>query len=49
MFAASIGMWMRSAFGPYALATATLLLMIVGLRNAWDLVIWFAQKRAGMT
>ena len=47
MLAAAIGIWMRGAFGPYALAAAVMLLMVVGIRNAWDLVIWFAQKRAG--
>ncbi len=45
MFAAGIGMWTRSAFGPFALGATTLLLMVVGIRNAWDLVLWFAQKR----
>ncbi len=49
MLAAAIGIWMRGAFGPYALAAAVMLLMVVGIRNAWDLVIWFAQKRAGVT
>jgi hypothetical protein len=47
MLAGSIGMWTRSAFGPYSLAVATIVLTVVGIRNAWDLVIWFATKRGG--
>ena len=47
MLAAAIGVWVRSAFGPYALAAALLLLMAVGIRNAWDLVLRLAQKRGG--
>jgi hypothetical protein len=46
MLAAGIGIWMRSAFGPFTLGAATILLTVVGLRNAWDLVLWFARKRA---
>jgi hypothetical protein len=38
-------MWMRAAFGPFTLGAAMILLMMVGIRNAWDLVLWFAQKR----
>jgi hypothetical protein len=45
MLAAGIGMWLRSAFGAFTLGAATILLMVVGIRNAWDLVLWFAQKR----
>jgi hypothetical protein len=46
MLAAGIGMWTRSAFGAFTLSAAMTLLMIVGIRNAWDLVLWFAQKRS---
>jgi hypothetical protein len=46
MLAAGIGIWMRSAFGPFTLGAAMILLTVVGLRNAWDLVLWFARKRA---
>jgi hypothetical protein len=45
MLAAGVGMWMRSAFGAFTLSAAMILLAVVGIRNAWDLVLWFAQKR----
>jgi hypothetical protein len=45
MFAAGIGMLLRGAFGPFTLGAAMILLMVVSIRNAWDLVLWFAHKR----
>lgn len=41
--AAGAGIWSLSAFGPYALAAAMVLLLLVGIRNAWDLVVYTSQ------
>jgi len=43
--AAAIAIWRGSALGAPTLAFATLLLLVVGIHNAWDLVIWLAQQR----
>ena len=40
---AGAGIWSLSAFGPYALAAAMVLLLLVGIRNAWDLVVYTSQ------
>ena len=32
------------AAGAYVLAMATVLLIIVGIRNAWDIVVWMTRK-----
>lgn len=45
MIAGATGVWIRSAFGPFALGAAMILLMVVGIRNAWYLVIFLALKR----
>ena len=34
----------NAAIGLYALATASVLLIVVGIRNAWDIVVWMTQK-----
>jgi len=34
----------RVAPGPYTLAGATVLLVIIGIRNAWDIVVWMTTR-----
>lgn len=33
------------AIGLYVIAGATLLLVVVGIRNAWDIVLWVAKRQ----
>jgi hypothetical protein len=47
--AAALFIWHHSAIGPPLLAGALMLLLLVNLRNAWDLTLFFAQRRAGDT
>jgi hypothetical protein len=42
--AAAAAIWVQAAFGMALLAGATLLLLLVGIRNAWDLVVYSVQK-----
>ncbi len=35
---------MSRAIGLYAIAATMLLLVVVGIRNAWDVVLWVAQQ-----
>jgi hypothetical protein len=44
ILAAAIGIWRQGIFGLYAAAAAVLLLLITGIRNAWDLVLWIAER-----
>jgi hypothetical protein len=44
--AASIFIFMRSDAGPPLLAGALILLLLINIRNAWDLTLFFAQRRA---
>jgi hypothetical protein len=34
----------NAVMGPYTLAAATVLLIIIGIRNAWDIVVWMTTK-----
>ena len=43
-FAAALGIWGRAALALDVLGGAMILLLIVGIRNAWDLVIWMSQQ-----
>jgi len=45
LVAAAIAIWRGGALGTPMLAFVTLLLLVVAIHNAWDLVIWLAQKR----
>ena len=45
LLAAAITIWRGSAPGAPMLAFVTVLLLVVGIHNAWDLVIWLSQKR----
>lgn len=42
---AAAGLWLDKGYGAPALALSTLLLVLVGIHNAWDLIIWMAQRR----
>jgi len=43
--AAAAALWMGAAGAPFALAALLLALMLVGVRNAWDLITWIAPTR----
>jgi hypothetical protein len=45
LLAAAIAIWRGSTLGAPTLAFVTLLLLVVGIHNAWDLVIWLSQQR----
>jgi hypothetical protein len=45
LLAAAIAIGQGSALGAPTLAFVTLLLLVVGIHNAWDLVIWLSQQR----
>jgi hypothetical protein len=47
LLAAAIAIWRGSALGAPTLAFVTVLLLVVGIHDAWDLVIWLSQKRRG--
>ena len=42
---ACIGLWTRAPWAPDAIAGLLLTLLLVGIRNAWDLVTWIAPMR----
>jgi hypothetical protein len=42
---AAAGAWMRAAFGLYAVEASVLLFLLIGIRNAWDLVLWISARR----
>ena len=44
--AAAFFIFERSPVGPPLLAGALVLLLLVNIRNAWDLTVFFAQRRA---
>jgi hypothetical protein len=39
-----IGVWLQAALALHGIAVALVLLLVVGIRNAWDMVIWVSQK-----
>ena len=41
----AIGLGVRAAWAAYAVAALLLSLLLVGIRNAWDLVTWMAPRR----
>ncbi len=47
--AASVFLVDRSTIGPPLLAGALTLLLLVNIRNAWDLTVFFAQRRSKET
>jgi hypothetical protein len=44
MLVSGIGIAMGDVAGLYGIAATALLLIVTGIRNAWDLVIWVAQQ-----
>lgn len=44
LFISGIGILKHSALGLYGVGFTAVLLIIVGIRNAWDLVLWVAQQ-----
>jgi len=45
--AASGAVWARAAWAPYAMAALVLVLLLLGIRNSWDLVTWIVPRRPG--
>lgn len=45
--AASVFIFQHSPVGPPLLAGALVLLLLVNIRNAWDLMVFFAARRTG--
>lgn len=43
--AAAAGLFVRAAWSAQALAVTAMVLLLVGIRNAWDLVTWIAPMR----
>jgi hypothetical protein len=41
---AALVIWMQCRLGLHIAAGAAVLLLIIGIRNAWDLVLWMAQQ-----
>jgi hypothetical protein len=41
---AAAGVWMQAALGLYAVEAAVLLFLVIGIRNAWDMVLWIAEQ-----
>lgn len=44
ILAAAIAIWMQRTIGLELLGGAVILLLVIGIRNAWDLVLWMAQQ-----
>jgi hypothetical protein len=47
MLAAAVMIALRAPLGLYALALAMALLLIAGIRNAWDLILFFVAQPRG--
>jgi hypothetical protein len=45
LMVAALGMWRLSPLGSFSLGIAMILFLVIGIRNAWDLILWFAQQR----
>ena len=45
LIVAAVGIWQHAQYGALTLAFATMLLLVTGIHNAWDLVIWLAQQK----
>ena len=45
--ASAVMIWRAAPFGPHVEAGAILLLLLIGIRNAWDLVVYSVQRRTG--
>ena len=38
------GVLLGTAWSMYGIAVALIFLLVIGIRNAWDLVIWMAEQ-----
>jgi hypothetical protein len=47
--AAAVFVFECSPVGPPLLAGALILLLLINIRNAWDLTVFFARRRVGET
>jgi len=41
---AAVGVLIGAAWSMYGIAVAQIILLVIGIRNAWDLVIWMAEQ-----
>ena len=39
-----IVLWFEEPLAPFAIAALLLILLLIGIRNAWDLVLWMAGQ-----
>jgi hypothetical protein len=39
-----VGIALHARMAPYALATGTVMLIVIGIRNAWDIVVWMTKQ-----
>jgi hypothetical protein len=44
ILAAAVGVWVRAEVGLGILGGTMILLLVIGIRNAWDLVVWMTQQ-----
>ena len=42
---AALAAWQRMTFGPHAVALGMIALLLICIRNAWDLATWLAPRR----
>ncbi|MGH7842236.1 MAG: hypothetical protein ACREQD_11940 [Candidatus Binataceae bacterium] len=47
IFGAGVGFAARRESSPNLLALAVILLLLAGIRNAWDMTVWITQRRQG--
>jgi hypothetical protein len=45
LLCAGVGFLVDTSFALYGVATSLVLLIVIGIRNAWDLVLWTAQQQ----
>jgi hypothetical protein len=45
VLAAGLSLWRQSALGLNILASALILLLLIGIRNAWDMTVWIMDRR----
>jgi hypothetical protein len=45
VIAAGLSLWRQSAFSLNVLASAMILLLLIGIRNAWDMTVWIIDRR----
>ena len=45
IIAAALSLWRESAFSLDILASALILLLLIGIRNAWDMTVWIIDRR----